>query len=579
MASSSLRCYFHKQEDYRLYCKTCKDCICVKCVQEFHDGHNFCQLEHALFYIRREIETFPSIVADTKLCGVLNTLKERVVLFDEEQKEIKNVLKELRNCKQEIVSRMNTVTAAILTKSCEVLELIKETDSDESMKASAAQVCVSNYRQESIEIVDTDFELQCEPDACASNKVVDRDNEFENKKEYDIKEKKVKMQTLKEHYGDIVVPTDYVAPKENCIENNPTGIGAPMDREVYDNGLDCVESKEYRFQETDKIKLDIILGKKTGKGVTPGIIARETDLAYDFQAQGKNEVGENNREESKKFQSRNITEYVQLSPIKVSVTSFQVVEKDSDENLNDYEELNTNEPHDFESTLLKSTDEVLETDVGAQANVEIESDGNLNDYEEHKECEPQIYQSPIQKSSTDKARAQNVGSQLYEESQTDRNIFEETKEYDLQELNCTIYKSSKFDGSDFVETKECKLQIQDLTICTQKSSTSEALRINSKFQLNAKRDSDGNNFDIITSKLRSPMSPTTDVRGKDFEKQFESCMSNKSNSPDFQENGNKLLAKDDHVIKRNKHGRNYDNERRMTVHEMTEIFEKIQNFG
>ncbi|CAG2217358.1 unnamed protein product [Mytilus edulis] len=56
--NSNIKCSFHNQ-DYKLYCKDCKDCICLECLDtDLHHMHSFCKLKDARNDILKELQTF-----------------------------------------------------------------------------------------------------------------------------------------------------------------------------------------------------------------------------------------------------------------------------------------------------------------------------------------------------------------------------------------------------------------------------------------------------------------------------------------------------------------------------------------
>ncbi|XP_063404521.1 uncharacterized protein LOC134687986 [Mytilus trossulus] len=64
--NSNIKCSFHNQ-DYKLYCKDCKDCICMECLDEdLHHMHSFCKLKDARIDILKELQTFIADNGETK---------------------------------------------------------------------------------------------------------------------------------------------------------------------------------------------------------------------------------------------------------------------------------------------------------------------------------------------------------------------------------------------------------------------------------------------------------------------------------------------------------------------------------
>ncbi|CAG2217360.1 unnamed protein product [Mytilus edulis] len=56
--NSNIKCNFHNQ-DYKLYCKECKDCICMECLDtDLHQTHSFCKFKVAKKDILKELQTF-----------------------------------------------------------------------------------------------------------------------------------------------------------------------------------------------------------------------------------------------------------------------------------------------------------------------------------------------------------------------------------------------------------------------------------------------------------------------------------------------------------------------------------------
>ncbi|CAG2243593.1 unnamed protein product [Mytilus edulis] len=55
--NSNIKCNFHNH-DYKLYCKKCKDCICMECLDDLHHMHSFCKLKDAGNDILKELQTF-----------------------------------------------------------------------------------------------------------------------------------------------------------------------------------------------------------------------------------------------------------------------------------------------------------------------------------------------------------------------------------------------------------------------------------------------------------------------------------------------------------------------------------------
>ncbi|CAC5394248.1 unnamed protein product [Mytilus coruscus] len=56
--NSNTKCNFHNK-DYKLYCKECKDCICMECLDnDLHHMHSFCKLKDARNDILKELQTF-----------------------------------------------------------------------------------------------------------------------------------------------------------------------------------------------------------------------------------------------------------------------------------------------------------------------------------------------------------------------------------------------------------------------------------------------------------------------------------------------------------------------------------------
>ncbi|VDI59035.1 Hypothetical predicted protein [Mytilus galloprovincialis] len=56
--NNNIKCNFHNQ-DYKLYCKECKDCICMECLDtDLHQMHSFCKFKVAKNDILKELQTF-----------------------------------------------------------------------------------------------------------------------------------------------------------------------------------------------------------------------------------------------------------------------------------------------------------------------------------------------------------------------------------------------------------------------------------------------------------------------------------------------------------------------------------------
>ncbi|XP_063404295.1 uncharacterized protein LOC134687767 [Mytilus trossulus] len=54
--SKTVRCRFHEQEEYQMFCKDCTDLVCFECLGELHQKHNLCRLKDAEEDIRNEME-------------------------------------------------------------------------------------------------------------------------------------------------------------------------------------------------------------------------------------------------------------------------------------------------------------------------------------------------------------------------------------------------------------------------------------------------------------------------------------------------------------------------------------------
>ncbi|XP_069106686.1 uncharacterized protein [Argopecten irradians] len=98
-------CNHHKGRQLVLYCKTCEEPVCTKCLSSIHTGHLFCELSELTSEKKQDIRNF-----------IDKTENVDLVEIDEFINCVDNSLKENISCFEKLSEQLNTQTAKLKEK-------------------------------------------------------------------------------------------------------------------------------------------------------------------------------------------------------------------------------------------------------------------------------------------------------------------------------------------------------------------------------------------------------------------------------------------------------------------------------